>query len=106
MYYIITIGIVLLLVGVNKILNVYQSDAEKIGAFECGIKEQGDARQKFDITFYVIAILFLIFDLEIVLLYPYATIYGAISWYGYWGFIVLLTILTVGLAYELMALAK
>ena len=75
MFYSITIALVVILVVLNKVLNVAQTDSEKLSPFECGILEIGDARQRFDISFYVIAILFLIFDLEVILIFPYASIF-------------------------------
>jgi NADH-quinone oxidoreductase subunit A len=76
MYYIISIALVFVLVGLNRIISaIYQSDTEKLSPFECGILEIGDARQRFDISFYVIALLFLIFDLEVILVFPYASVF-------------------------------
>ena len=79
MFIIFSIVLVLLLVSINKLINFYQSDSEKLAPFECGILEIGDSRQRFDISFYIIAILFLIFDLEVILIFPYASIFYSLS---------------------------
>ena len=105
MFYLISTALVLVLVILNKGLNMAQSDNEKLSPFECGILEIGDARQRFDISFYVIAILFLIFDLEVILLVPYASTLFTLGWFGYWSFILLMIILTIGLVYELASLS-
>lgn len=104
MFILFCIILVLVLILLNKILNFYQTDSEKLAPFECGILEIGDSRQRFDISFYIIAILFLIFDLEVILIFPYASIYYTLSWFGYWSFFILLFILTVGLVFELYSL--
>ena len=107
MYYLISVLLVFLLVGLNKVLvmfNTYSDDSEKLSPFECGILEIGDARQRFDISFFLIAILFLIFDLEVVLVFPYASVFFLLGFYGYFGFILLLVILSIGLVYELRSL--
>ena len=107
MFYLIAILLVLVLISLNKIyaaVEGFEEDSEKLSPFECGILEIGDARQRFDISFYIIAILFLIFDLEVILVFPYASIFYLLGYYGYIGFIVLLIILSIGLVYELRSL--
>jgi len=104
MFILISILIVMILVGFNFAINVYNSDYEKISAYECGSLPRKDARQRFNIQFYIIALLFLLFDLEIVLLIPYATIASLLSWLGYWVFSIVLGILTFGLVFELKQL--
>ena len=77
-----------------------QADAEKVSAYECGFNPFDDARITFDIRFYLVAILFLIFDLEISFLFPWAIVLNQISFFGYWIMILFLFILTVGFIYE------
>ncbi len=76
------------------------SNKEKLSAYECGFEPFEDARQKFDIKFYLIAILFIVFDLEIAFLFPWAANLGALGAVGFWSMMVFLTILAVGFIYE------
>lgn len=75
-------------------------DPEKLSAYECGFVAFDDARMKFDIRFYLISILFIIFDLEVAFLFPWAVAYGDIGWYGFWSMMLFLAVLTVGFIYE------
>ncbi len=75
-------------------------DVEKLSAFECGFEAFDDSRHKFDIRFYLVAILFIIFDLEIAFLFPWAISLGHIGVFGFWSMMVFLGILTVGFIYE------
>ena len=77
-----------------------QADAEKISAYECGFNPFDDARITFDIRFYLVAILFLIFDLEISFLFPWAITLNKLSSFGFWIMILFLLILTIGFIYE------
>ncbi len=75
-------------------------DAEKLSAYECGFDAFDDARHKFDVRFYLVAILFIIFDLEIAFLFPWAVTLGDIGMFGFWSMVVFLGVLTVGFIYE------
>ena len=75
-------------------------DPEKVSAYECGFNAFDDARMKFDVRFYLVSILFIIFDLEIAFLFPWAVAFKDISMIGFWSMIVFLGVLTVGFAYE------
>ncbi|MGH1403169.1 MAG: NADH-quinone oxidoreductase subunit A [Alphaproteobacteria bacterium] len=92
----ISIAMVLgsLLVGVRN------PDPEKLSAYECGFDAFTDARNKFDVRFYLVTLLFIIFDLEIAFLFPWAITLGKIGAFGFWSMIVFLSILTVGFVYE------
>jgi NADH-quinone oxidoreductase subunit A len=94
----IGLGLVLLLAAV--VLAVQNPDPEKVSAYECGFNAFDDARMKFDVRFYLVSILFIIFDLEIAFLFPWAVAFGEISMVGFWSMIVFLGVLTVGFAYE------
>ncbi len=74
--------------------------AEKLSPYECGFEPFGDARQKFDVRFYLVAILFIIFDLEVAFLFPWAIGLGAIGVFGFVSMLVFLGVLTVGFIYE------
>ncbi|MDD3029014.1 MAG: NADH-quinone oxidoreductase subunit A [Alphaproteobacteria bacterium] len=75
-------------------------DPEKNAAYECGFPAVGDARAKFDIRYYLVAILFIIFDLEIAFLFPWAIVLGSIGLAGFWAMMIFLAVLTVGFLYE------
>jgi NADH-quinone oxidoreductase subunit A len=82
-------------------LVAYKSpDPEKLSAYECGFNAFDDARMKFDVRFYLVAILFIIFDLEVTFLFPWAIVYGQLGVYGFWSMMVFLGVLTIGFAYE------
>jgi NADH-quinone oxidoreductase subunit A len=75
-------------------------DPEKLSAYECGFNAFDDARMKFDVRFYLVAILFIIFDLEVAFLFPWAVAFGELGWFGFWSMMVFLGVLTVGFIYE------
>jgi NADH-quinone oxidoreductase subunit A len=75
-------------------------DPEKLSAYECGFNAFDDARMKFDIRFYLVAILFIIFDLEVAFLFPWAVSFGEIGMLGFWSMMVFLGVLTIGFVYE------
>ena len=75
-------------------------DAEKVSAYECGFDAFDDARGKFDVRFYLVAILFIIFDLEVAFLFPWAVSFSGIGLYGFWSMVVFLGLLTIGFIYE------
>jgi NADH-quinone oxidoreductase subunit A len=77
-----------------------QPDPEKLSAYECGFNAFDDARMKFDVRFYLVAILFIIFDLEVTFLFPWAIVYGQLGVYGFWSMMIFLGVLTIGFAYE------
>lgn len=87
-------------VGLSYFLVYQEVDIEKVSAYECGFQPFEDARQKFDIRFYLVAILFLIFDLEIMFLFPWSISLYLIDFFGYWSMIYFLIILTIGFVYE------
>jgi NADH:ubiquinone oxidoreductase subunit 3 (subunit A) len=93
--------LVLVLLLVNQLISVHKPDSEKVSPYECGFTPLGDARQKFSIQFYLVAILFMIFDLEVLLLFPFAVSLYHLSIYGFWIVLLFLLILTVGFVYEL-----
>ncbi|WP_306117945.1 MULTISPECIES: NADH-quinone oxidoreductase subunit A [unclassified Roseitalea] len=79
----------------------YQNpDPEKLSAYECGFNAFDDARMKFNVRFYLVAILFIIFDLEVAFLFPWAVSFGEIGLFGFWSMMVFLGVLTIGFIYE------
>ena len=77
-----------------------QPDQEKLSASECGFEACDDARGRFDVRFYLVAILFIIFDLEVAFLFPWAITLGKIGLFGFWSMMIFLTVLTIGFIYE------
>jgi NADH-quinone oxidoreductase subunit A len=77
-----------------------QPDPEKLSAYECGFNPFDDARMKFDVRYYLVAILFIIFDLEVSFLFPWAVAFRDIGAFGFWSMMVFLGVLTVGFIYE------
>jgi NADH-quinone oxidoreductase subunit A len=75
-------------------------DPEKVSAYECGFDAFDDARMKFDARFYLVAILFIIFDLEVAFLFPWAVAFKDVGWFGFWSMMIFLGVLTVGFIYE------
>ena len=75
-------------------------DPEKLSAYECGFEAFDDSRMKFDVRFYLVAILFIIFDLEIAFLFPWAISLGNIGALGFWSMMIFLSVLTIGFIYE------
>ncbi len=75
-------------------------DSEKVSAYECGFAPFDNTRHRFDVRFYLVAILFIIFDLEVAFLFPWAVALGSIGLLGFWSMVVFLGVLTVGFVYE------
>jgi NADH-quinone oxidoreductase subunit A len=94
----LVVGIALI---VTPFLVAYRNpDPEKLSAYECGFNSFDDARMKFDIRYYLVAILFIIFDLEVAFLFPWAISFGEIGMLGFWSMMVFLAVLTIGFVYE------
>jgi NADH-quinone oxidoreductase subunit A len=96
----VALGISLALLVVPFIVAYKQPDPEKLSAYECGFNAFDDARMKFDVRFYLVAILFIIFDLEMSFMFPWAIAFGDLGLYGYWSMMVFLAVLTIGFIYE------
>jgi len=79
---------------------VKNPDPEKVSAYECGFDAFDDARMKFDVRFYLVSILFIIFDLEVAFLFPWAAAFGDQGWLGFWSVMGFLGVLTIGFIYE------
>ena len=92
----ISIGFIL----INFISSPSNPDPEKLSAYECGFDAFDDSRMEFDVRFYLVAILFIIFDLEIAFLFPWAITLGEIGVFGFWSMMIFLAVLTIGFIYE------
>ena len=84
----------------SVLLGAHRPDPEKLSAYECGFEAFDDSRSRFDIRFYLVAILFIIFDLEIAFLFPWAVAFGDVGVFGFWSMMFFLAVLTIGFAYE------
>lgn len=96
----LALGLGLALILAAAVIAVRNPDPEKVSAYECGFNAFDDARMKFDVRFYLVAILFIIFDLEVAFLFPWAVAFQDIGVAGFWSMMVFLAVLTVGFAYE------
>ena len=96
----IAVGLGLVLILAAVILAPRDADPEKLSAYECGFNAFDDARMKFDVRFYLVAILFIIFDLEVAFLFPWAVSFGGLGWFGFWSMMIFLAVLTIGFIYE------
>ena len=86
--------------GISRLLGVHRPDSEKLSPYECGFEAFEDARMKFDVRYYLVAILFILFDLEIAFLFPWAIVLREIGMFGFLAMAVFLAILVVGFIYE------
>lgn len=91
---------VFLPMGVSRLTGTHNPDAAKLSEYECGFPAFEDTRSQFDVRFYLVAILFIIFDLEVAFLFPWAVTLDQSGWAGWIGMMIFLIILTVGFAYE------
>ncbi|MDB6181325.1 NADH-quinone oxidoreductase subunit A [Paracoccus fistulariae] len=92
------LAIILMLAG--ALIAIRNPDPEKVSAYECGFNAFDDARMKFDVRFYLVAILFIIFDLEVAFLFPWAVNFAGLTDAAFWSMMVFLGVLTIGFAYE------
>jgi NADH:ubiquinone oxidoreductase subunit 3 (subunit A) len=99
-YFIFALFLALIISGLSFVVAIRKSDPEKISAYECGFDPFDDARSRFDVQFYLVAILFIIFDLEVTFLFPWALTLQYSGFFGFWSMMVFLLILTLGFVYE------
>ena len=96
----VALGLSIGFIVLNFLFSPRKPDPEKLSAYECGFEPFGDSRMEFDVRFYLVAILFIIFDLEIAFLFPWAISLGNLGSLGFWSMMVFLLILTIGFIYE------
>ena len=99
-FLILALGLSCAFVVINFILSPRHPDPEKLSAYECGFEPFEDSRMEFDVRFYLVAILFIIFDLEIAFLFPWAISLSGIGSLGFWSMMFFLGVLTIGFIYE------
>jgi NADH-quinone oxidoreductase subunit A len=93
-------GLSIAMVIASLVVGKQNPDADKLAPYECGFDAFDDTRSKFDVRFYLVAILFIIFDLEVAFLFPWAVTLGKIGLLGFWSMVSFLGILTIGFIYE------
>ncbi len=96
----VAIGLSCVIILIPFIIAKRSPDREKVSPYECGFEGEGIVRGEFNVQFYLVAILFIIFDLEVAFLFPWAVSLGKIGVFGFWSMMVFLTLLTVGFVYE------
>ena len=96
----IAAGLAVVIVGGSWFAGRQKPDPEKLSPYECGFDTFSDARHEFDVRFYLVALLFIIFDIEVAFLFPWAVTLGKIGMFGFWSMVVFLGVLTVGFIYE------
>ena len=96
----VALAIVLALLIVPFMVAYKAPDSEKLSAYECGFNAFDDARMKFDVRYYLVAILFIIFDLEVSFLFPWAVAFDRLGAFGFWSMMAFLAVLTIGFIYE------
>ena len=99
-FLIIALGLSCLFIIINFALSPKKPDPEKLSSYECGFEPFNDSRMEFDVRFYLVAILFIIFDLEVTFLFPWAISLRNIDLFGFWTMMIFLIILTIGFVYE------
>ena len=102
----VAVGLGLVLILAAALIAVRNPDPEKLSAYECGFNAFDDARMKFDVRFYLVSILFIIFDLEVAFLFPWAVAFGDISMVAFWSMMVFLGVLTVGFDYSVVRVGR
>ena len=96
----VALGFSLILLVVPILIAFRNPDPEKLSDYECGFNAFDDARMKFDVRFYLVSILFIIFDLEVAFLFPWAISLKHVGVYGFWSMMIFLGVLTIGFIYE------
>ena len=96
----IATALALVMVVASFIIARQRPDSEKLSPYECGFEPFDDARARFDVRYYLVAILFIIFDLEVAFLFPWAVTLGSIGMFGFWSMIAFLAVLMIGFVYE------
>jgi NADH-quinone oxidoreductase subunit A len=98
-HFLLALGLAGVIVGLSELLGPHRFSRVKMQPYECGITPVGDARQRFSVKFYLVAMLFILFDVEAVFLYPWAIIYKDLKMFGFWEMLVYIGIILVGFFY-------
>ena len=101
LFIIFSVVLGLIILGLSYFIAIQTPDSEKVSAYECGFEPFEDARNKFDVRFYIVAILFIIFDIEVIYLFPWSVSLFATRATGFWSMMIFLIILVIGFVYEI-----
>jgi len=96
----VAVGLAAIVLAASFIVGPRRPDPEKLSPYECGFDAFDDARRKFDVRFYLVSLLFIIFDLEVAFLFPWAVAFKDVGAFGFWSMMVFLGVLTIGFIYE------
>ena len=96
----VALGLSFIIITASYLAAPQRPDSDKLSPYECGFDAFGDARKRFDVRFYLVTLLFIIFDLEVAFLFPWATVLGDIGAFGFWSMMIFLSVLTIGFVYE------
>ena len=96
----VALGLSIVILVIPFLLAPHKADKEKLSPYECGFEGVGKIRNEFDVQFYLVAILFIIFDLEVAFLFPWAVVLKEIGIFGFWSMMIFLILLTIGFIYE------
>jgi NADH-quinone oxidoreductase subunit A len=95
----VVVGIAAAVLGLSALIGVRRPSREKLSPYECGISPVGDARERFSISFYLVGMLFILFDVEAAFLYPWAVVYKSLKWFGFVEMFLYIAILLAGYIY-------
>jgi NADH-quinone oxidoreductase subunit A len=99
LYLMVVVAIALAILGLSAWVGVHRPSREKLSPYECGIAPVGDARERFSVSFYLVGMLFILFDVEAVFLYPWAVVYKSLSWSGFVEMCLYILVLLAGYLY-------
>ena len=100
LFILVGLGVGVIAIAAGKVLGPSNPDDDKLSPYECGFEAFEDSRMKFDVRYYLVAILFIIFDLEIAFLFPWAIVLDEIGLFGFWAMMIFLAVLVVGFIFE------
>jgi len=95
----VVVALGLAMIGLSTWVGVKRPSREKLAPYECGISPVGDARERFSVSFYLVGMLFILFDVEAVFLYPWAVVYRSLGWFGFVEMFLYIAILLAGYVY-------
>jgi len=98
-HFLAVVGIALLILGLSAWVGVKRPSREKLSPYECGIPPVGNTRERFSVSFYLVGMLFILFDVEAVFLYPWAVVYKSLKWFGFLEMFLYIAILLAGFVY-------
>ncbi|PYV08959.1 MAG: NADH-quinone oxidoreductase subunit A [Acidobacteria bacterium] len=98
-HFIIVVGLAAAILGVSAWVGVRRPSREKLSPYECGIAPVGDARERFSVSFYLVGMLFILFDVEAAFLYPWAVVYRSLKWFGFFEMFMFIVVLFAGFVY-------